>query len=101
MIALRKETAAFADFNNRELLDLDNEHLFAFIRFNHEYTSDRVIVVANLDGKPHKLGLDALFKWGLSAHGTPLTDIITGRSPTRYQNELVFQPFQFYWLSER
>lgn len=101
MIAVRKETAAFADFNNRELLDLDNEHLFAFIRFNHEYTSDRVIVVANLDGKPHKLGLDALFKWGLSAHGTPLTDILTGRSPTRYQNELVFQPFQFYWLSER
>ena len=101
MIAVRKETAAFADFNNRELLDLENEHLFAFIRFNHEYTSDRVIVVANLDGKPHKLGLDTLFKWGVSAHGLPLTDIITGRSPTRYQNELVLQPFQFYWLSER
>lgn len=100
MIAVRKETAAFADFNNRELLDLDNEHLFAFIRFNHDYVSDRVIVVANLDGKPHKFDLDNLLKKGLSAHG-PLTDIVTGRSPTRYQDELILQPFQFYWLSER
>lgn len=100
MIAVRKETAAFADFNNRELLDLENEHLFAFIRFNHEYASDRVIVVANLDGKSHKLDLDNLFKRGFSAHGS-LTDIVTGRSPTRYQDELILQPFQFYWLSER
>lgn len=100
MIAVRKETAAFADFNNRELLDLENEHLFAFIRFDHEYASDRIIVVANLDGKPHKLDLDNLFKRGFSAHES-LTDIVTGRNPTRYQDELILQPFQFYWLSER
>jgi amylosucrase len=100
MIAVRKETAAFADFNNRELLDLDNEHLFAFIRFNHEYASDRIIVVANLDGKPHKFDLDNLFKRGFCAHGS-LIDIVTGRSPTRYQDELILQPFQFYWLAER
>jgi amylosucrase len=100
MIAVRKETAAFADFNNRELLDLENEHLFAFIRFNHEYASDRVIVVVNLDGKSHKLDLDNLFRRGVSAYGS-LTNIITGRSPTRYQDELILQPFQFYWLAER
>ena len=100
MIAVRKETAAFADFNNRELLEHDNEHLFAFIRFNHEYASDRIIVVANLDGKPHKFDLDNLFKRGFCAHGS-LIDIVTGRSPTRYQDELILQPFQFYWLAER
>lgn len=100
MIAVRKETAAFADFNNRELLDLENEHLFAFIRFNHEYASDRVIVVVNFDGKSHKLDLDNLINRGVSAYGS-LTDIITGRSPTCYQDELILQPFQFYWLSER
>jgi len=32
MIAVRKTVPAFADFNNRELLGVDNPHLFAFLR---------------------------------------------------------------------
>ena len=32
LIAVRKTIPAFADFNNRELLTVDNEHLFAFLR---------------------------------------------------------------------
>ena len=35
MISVRKEVATFTDFNNRELRDNGNPHLFAFCRVNH------------------------------------------------------------------
>ena len=34
MIAVRKSTTAFADYNNRELLETGNPHLFVFMRNN-------------------------------------------------------------------
>ena len=33
MIAVRKEIQVFADFNNRELIEVDNPHLFVFDRY--------------------------------------------------------------------
>ena len=99
MIAIRKETSAFADFNNRELLEIDNEHLLCFIRFNHQRPSERVLVVANFDANPQYLNLDTVNGRGIKLYGH-FIDLYSGRSPTRHDRRIVLQPYQFYWLTD-
>ncbi len=43
MIGARKTIPAFADFNNREVLETDNPHLFVFTRTNPYQHSDIVL----------------------------------------------------------
>lgn len=94
MIAIRKETSSFADFNNRELLDVDNEHLLCFIRFNHLRPSERVLVIANFDANPQYLDLDAISGRGINLYGQ-FVDLYTGRSPAQYERRIVLQAFNF------
>jgi amylosucrase len=49
MIALRKEIAAFADFDNRQLLALDNPNLLAFSRSDPLNNRARVLVIGNFN----------------------------------------------------
>ncbi|MCQ8128535.1 alpha-amylase family glycosyl hydrolase [Methylomonas rivi] len=98
MIAIRKETSAFADFNNREILDTDNEHLLCYMRFDHRRPSERVLVVANFDSNPQYLDLDRISTRGINLHGQKI-DIYTGGKPAQFGNRIVLPPYQFYWLS--
>ncbi|MGY6277186.1 alpha-amylase family glycosyl hydrolase [Methylomonas sp. MgM2] len=99
MIAIRKETSAFADFNNRELLDVDNEHLLCFMRFNHLRPSERVLVVANFDAEPQYLDLYALRSHGIDPYGQ-FIDLYTGGKPAQFEQRVVLHGFQFYWLTQ-
>ncbi len=99
MIAIRKETSAFADFNNRELVDVYNEHLLCFIRFNHQRPSERVLVIANFDAKPQYLDLETISGKGINLYGK-FIDLFTGRSPTQFDHRIVLHAYQFYWLTE-
>jgi amylosucrase len=99
MIAVRKEIPAFADFNNRELVDSGNEHLFVFIRFHPQYSSDRVLVIANFDDSPQTLAMHVLDQQGFAVHG-PMIDLVTGASPVIAENELVIPGSQYCWLTE-
>jgi amylosucrase len=97
MISVRKEIEVFADFNNRELIEVDNPHLFVFGRYSITKQTDRVLVVANFDGQPQHLNLDDLGGWGESQHGQ-LVDLFSGRSPEMFKESLVIPAFGFYWL---
>lgn len=99
MIAVRKTVTAFADFNNRELLTLDNEHLFAFLR-NHPEKQETVLVVANFDARPQHLDLANLGHRGQFLFGQP-QDLVSRESPAMFTNQLVVPPFRFYWLAEQ
>jgi amylosucrase len=100
MIAIRKEISAFADFNNREILDTNNEHLLCFIRFNHLRPSERVLVVANFDGNSQYLDLEAIGSYGIDRHGQ-FIDLYTGSKPAQFDQRIVLNPYQFYWLSSQ
>jgi amylosucrase len=100
LIAVRKSIPAFADFNNRELLEVEDEHLFAFIRTNPESIGDRVLVVANFDAKPRYLRLAELGNRGYHEHAR-LRDYVSGESPSMFKHYLVVPPYQFYWLAEQ
>ena len=47
MIAVRKTIPAFADYNNRWLIETGNPHLFVFMRNNPFELDDKVVVVDN------------------------------------------------------
>ncbi|MDP3334579.1 MAG: alpha-glucosidase C-terminal domain-containing protein, partial [Methylococcaceae bacterium] len=99
MIAIRKETTAFADFNNRELLDVNNEHLLCYIRFNHQRPSERVLVVANFDANPQYLDLEVIAGSGITPYAQ-FIDLYNGCKPAQYNRQIVLPPYQFYWLME-
>jgi len=100
MIAARKNIPAFADFNNRELLDTGNPHLFIFIRSNPFQLNDNVLVVGNFDNSPQSLTLSDLGNRGCFEYGQ-LQDLYTGESPHLFKDQLVIPPYRFYWLSDR
>jgi amylosucrase len=100
MIAVRKEVPAFADFNNRELRDTGNPHLFVFCRVNPQHVSDRVLVVGNFDARPQHLELDSL-KDTAFMHHSQIVDLYSGESPAMFKNAIVIPPYRFYWLHAR
>ena len=99
MIAVRKEIDVFADFNNRQLIDVGNEHLFVFERYSVTQQFDRVLVVANFNDKPQHLKVDQLVGWGDPQYGEVM-DLYSGQRPDIFNNTLVIPAFSFYWLQQ-
>jgi len=98
MISVRKEIPAFADFNNRELIQLDNPHLFVFSRFDFQRTLGNVLVVGNFDARPQYLDLSLISQNFIFQHGQ-IRDLYSGDVPTLFKEQLVVPPYHFYWLS--
>jgi amylosucrase len=99
MIAVRKEIDVFADFNNRDLLDVGNEELFVFERYSIAQQFDRVLVVANFNDNPQHLNMRELVGWGDPQYGE-IIDLYSGRRPDIFNQMLVIPPFSFYWLQQ-
>ena len=100
LIAVRKTTPAFADFNNRELVEVDNPHLFTFLRTHPALQGNRVLVVANFDVAPQYLDLENLSKRGYFRLGQ-VQDLASGHSPALFDGRLVIPPGRFYWLTDQ
>ncbi|MBU0654400.1 MAG: alpha-amylase [Gammaproteobacteria bacterium] len=100
MISVRKEVTAFADFNNRELLDVGNPHLFVFARFEHLQPSRRVLVVANFDNSPQHLNLEDIGRKAYFRNAS-VRDLYSGERPAMFKEELVIPPYRFYWLTDQ
>jgi amylosucrase len=100
MSAVRKTTAALADFNNRELIATGNDHLFAFMRSNPVDANDNVLVIGNFDGAPQSLDLADLGNRSQFQHGR-LRDLYSGEAPSLFKDHLVIPPRRFYWLVDQ
>lgn len=98
MIAVRKEIIPFSDFNNRELIHVDNPHLFVFSRFSLTHHAGGVVVVGNFDAKPQSLDLSALGQ-GFRLESGQIRDLYSGETPAIFKDQLVIPPYHFYWLS--
>tara|TARA_R110002049_G_scaffold108853_13_gene257426 strand:+ start:1029 stop:2987 length:1959 start_codon:yes stop_codon:yes gene_type:complete len=98
MIAVRKSLPAFADFNNRELIAVSNEHLFVFTRHNPVGAREHVLVVTNFDDQPRNLDLDDLGNRDNFGTGR-LQDAISGQTPGRCGESIVIPPYGHYWLT--
>lgn len=100
MIKIRKEIPAFADFNNRQLLEVSNPHIFAFIRIDQTH-KNHILVIGNFDGTHQYLDLEDIdSKYWTLTEEDELTDLYSGESPSIFKEQLVLSPFSFYWLSK-
>lgn len=100
MIAIRKEISTFADFDNRELLHIDNEHLLCFLRFDRQNLSKKVLVIANFDANSQYLDLETVRDKGINPYGQ-FIDLYSGKVPAQHDSRIVLQGQQFYWLTVR
>jgi amylosucrase len=100
MIAARKSIKAFADFNNRVLINFENEHLFAFVRTNPNHRHN-VLVIGNFSANYQHLNLA-----DCNCHPFDFTqkdlllDLYSEQPPEIFDQHLVLPPFGFYWLTE-
>ena len=100
MIAVRKATPAFADFNNRELIETGEPHLFAFLRTHPLEPNDQVLVVANFDREPHEFDLQVLANRSLYEFAS-LRDLCSGKSLDVQDGRFTVPPCRGFWLSDR
>lgn len=99
MIALRKETPAFADFDNRQLLAVENQNLLAFIRTDPQNSRNKVLVVGNFSVEAQMLQISSLRTFGLLQQGS-MRNICTG-AQVAVENDAIFIPaLCFYWLAD-
>lgn len=100
LIAVRKDTPVFADYNNRELFDVDNPHLFVFLRAHPSFPASSVLVVANFDEAPQALELTGLMRRGLFRVGE-IADLAFGGVPEVSDDQLWVPPERFFWLASQ
>ncbi len=99
MIALRKETSAFADFDNRQLLALDNPNLLAFSRCDPLNKRKRVLVIGNFNPAPQELPLDALTPHGFFLAGG-MHELCSGDCVEAADETLTIPALTCWWLTE-
>lgn len=98
MIAARKSIPAFADYNNRELIDTANPHLFVFLRQNPRPVHDSVLVIGNFSDQPQHFDLNDL---GNRRPLVPqhLQDRYSGETPNVENDRIEIPACSFRWLS--
>ena len=99
MISVRKTVPAFADFNNRTLIQVENEHLLVFRRTPPGQSGASVLVVANFSTEPQPLNLldgtrRAPLNVGLA------TDMVSVERPQLHEDMLTIPGLGYYWLTE-
>ena len=99
IIALRKETPAFADFDNRQLLTVDNPNLLVFYRSDPQNIRNRVLVVGNFNVKDQTLHVDALRMHGFFQKDS-MKDLLSGTRLETDNDTFVLPPLSWYWLTD-
>jgi len=97
LIAIRKEVPAFADKNNREILDTNNPHLLAFSRFDQTGTHVRVLAISNFNDMDQTIDVTPFRQKGFFQFAQ-VKDLSTGDTFTIAGNELTIPALSFYWL---
>ncbi len=99
LIALRKEIPAFADFDNRHMLQLANPNLLAFARTDPHNSRNRVLVLANFNTEQQLLPVSAMQVHGYFQQGS-MKNLCCG---TRFEIEndnIIIPALSFYWLTD-
>jgi len=99
LIALRKETTVFADFDNRQLLTLDNPNLLVFSRTDPQNSRNKVLVAGNFNTEAQSMRINALRPYGFFQQ-SEMRDIISGDTVLAENDAIVIPPLSLYWLKD-
>ncbi len=99
LIALRKETTAFADQDNRQLLTLGNPNLLAFTRTDPQNSRNRVLVIGNFNTQTQLLELSDLQAHHLFLQEEML-DLCSGNQLKASNGSVLIPALSWYWLKD-
>jgi amylosucrase len=99
MIALRKETTAFADFDNRQLLAVDNPNVLVFSRCDPQQNRNRVLVIVNFNSDSQTLPVEALRAYGFFQPDV-MHDLCTGMRVEVDNDALILPALSCQWLTD-
>lgn len=97
LIAIRKETPAFADLDNRELIPSTNDHMLVFSR-THPHGS--LLVVCNFSDQEQSLSLSEVIARGFFQHGR-MVDLCSGGFIDSIDEQITTPALSFHWLTNR
>ncbi|HEY9097571.1 MAG TPA: amylosucrase [Thiobacillus sp.] len=98
IIALRKEVAAFSDFDNRKLLDVSNRNLLVFSRADPQNSRSQVLVMGNFNVEPQSLSVEELRAYGFFMRDG-MMDICSGERMEAESEAIVLPALSFSWLT--
>ncbi|MDD2721423.1 MAG: alpha-amylase family protein [Gallionella sp.] len=99
LIARRKEATAFADFDNRHLLSVENPNLMVFYRACQQGSRNRVLVVANFSVTAQSQHVGMLRLHGFFRQDG-VRDICTGECAVLSGDMLHIPPLTCCWYTE-
>jgi amylosucrase len=91
LIAVRKDTAAFAE-GEMSVVDADNPHVFGYVRQNDR---GRILVLANFSEREQRVAANTVRNHGLSYS---FRDLVTG-DIIALGEDLTLGSYQFVWLT--
>lgn len=97
LIGIRKEIPAFADMNNRNLIDSENPHLLIFSRFDHQGASNKILAISNFHDIPQVIDVISLRQKGFLKFDQ-VRDLASGEIIPIQDNHLMIPALGFYWL---
>lgn len=99
MIALRKEITAFADFDNRQLLAVDNPNLLVFSRSDPQNSRNRVLVIVNFNDAAQWLPVASLRGHGYFQQAG-MKDLCSGERLEVVNDCVLLPSLSCYWLTD-
>jgi len=99
MIALRKELSAFADFDNRQQVFVENPNLLVFVRSDPTSPRNRVLVVANFNNEAQSLMLEVLRPYGFFGH-SPMRELCSGMRVETEEDAIIIPALRCCWLAD-
>ncbi len=99
MITLRKEITAFADFDNRQMLNVDNPNLLVYSRTDPQNSRNRVLVVGNFNDAAQPLPIAALRPLGFFQQ-EGMKDLCSGERLAIENDAVVLPALSCYWLTD-
>ena len=99
LIALRKRISAFADFDNRQLLAVNNNNLLVFSRTDPKDIHNKVLVVGNFNFEPQTLNIEMLKSNGFFQQNS-MKDLCMDVEVVAENETITILPFTCYWLTD-
>ncbi len=97
MIKVRRSVVEFADENNTQLIEVSNEHIFAFQR---TFEGKSTLVIANFKDSDQEIYPHLVFPQ-TQVNPFKMVDRISGKSVKTSEGKLTLKPYQFYWLTNK
>lgn len=97
MIAVRRSVQEFSDENNTQLVEVSNEHVFAFQRHLED---QQTLVIANFKDTDQEIYPHLVFPQ-TQVNPFKMVDRISGKTVKIKDGRLFLKPYQFYWLTNK